>query len=149
MLEEEIDSYLYQTVGQDAIDLIAQALEVPLYRRDIEGTAISLGNEYGGRSAGESLGVEGDETEDLYQLLSVVKVNAPARPLRCLGLRDYHQQHQPQVEGVAIGAILSNYQRVRMEQVYVNLADLILLRAPILIQLSPTELYTVMLSLAA
>jgi hypothetical protein len=63
---EELDSYLYQTVGQDAIEFVARALDVPLYRRVIGGTALVQESEYGG--------VDGDETEDLYALLAHVKV---------------------------------------------------------------------------
>ena len=73
-LPEEIDSYLYQTVGQDAIEFVAQALDVPLYRKTIDGTAVEQGSEYGGRAANTSGGVSGDETEDLFDLLSTVKV---------------------------------------------------------------------------
>jgi len=65
---------MYQTVGQDLVDLIAQALDVPLYRRDILGTAVELGNEYGGRTPHDATRTEGDETEDLFELLSTVKV---------------------------------------------------------------------------
>ncbi|EJD53709.1 adenine nucleotide alpha hydrolases-like protein [Auricularia subglabra TFB-10046 SS5] len=79
--------------------LIARALDVPLYRQVIAGTAIELGNEYGGRTRQDASHVAGDETEDLFELLSNVKA------------------HHPNVEGVSIGAILSNYQRVRMEHV--------------------------------
>ncbi|KAI0284373.1 hypothetical protein BGY98DRAFT_1087615 [Russula aff. rugulosa BPL654] len=96
---EELDSYLYQTVGQDAIEFVARALEVPLYRRVISGTALVQESEYGGRDARERGGVDGDETEDLYALLAHVK-----------------SQH-PDVKGVSVGAILSNYQRIRVEHV--------------------------------
>ncbi|KAF7332035.1 Diphthine--ammonia ligase [Mycena kentingensis (nom. inval.)] len=95
--KDELDSYMYQTVGQDAIELVAQALDVPLYRRIISGHAIEKGSEYGPRN--NSSGVSGDETEDLYELLSTVK------------------SHHPDVEAVSVGAILSNYQRVRVEHV--------------------------------
>jgi hypothetical protein len=71
---EELDSYLYQTVGQDAIEFVARALDVPLYRRVINGSALALGSEYGGRNAEDRGGVNGDETEDLYALLADVKV---------------------------------------------------------------------------
>ncbi|KAF8205097.1 hypothetical protein BJ912DRAFT_940247 [Pholiota molesta] len=97
--KEELDSYLYQTVGQDAIELVAQALDVPLYRRVITGNAVEQGTEYGGRNPSSSGGVLGDETEDLYELLATVKA------------------HHPNVKGVSVGAILSNYQRVRVEHV--------------------------------
>lgn len=69
-----MDSYLYQTVGQDAIEFVARALDVPLYRRIINGTALVQDSEYGGRDAKERGGVDGDETEDLYALLADVKV---------------------------------------------------------------------------
>ncbi|KAK7060526.1 hypothetical protein VNI00_001292 [Paramarasmius palmivorus] len=95
--KEELDSYLYQTVGQDAIEFVARALDVPLYRRVIAGSAVEQGSEYGTRTSSD--GVQGDETEDLYGLLSTVKV------------------HHPDVQGVSVGAILSNYQRVRVEHV--------------------------------
>ncbi|KAI0774189.1 hypothetical protein C8Q74DRAFT_1201149 [Fomes fomentarius] len=96
---EELDSYLYQTVGQDAIEFVGRALDVPLYRRVISGAAVEQGGEYGGRDPVRSGGVSGDETEDLYELLSTIKT-----------------QH-PNVQGVSVGAILSNYQRVRVEHV--------------------------------
>lgn len=72
---EEIDSFMYQTVGQDAVHLVAEALDVVLYRRTIEGNALEQGAEYGKRDNSAS-GVTGDETEDLYALLSQVKVRA-------------------------------------------------------------------------
>lgn len=65
---------MYQTVGQDAIQFVAEALDVPLYRRVISGTAVDLGSEYGTRDAKSNNGLKGDETEDLFELLSTVKV---------------------------------------------------------------------------
>ena len=65
---------MYQTVGQDAIEFVARALDVPLYRRVISGTALAQDSEYGGRDAKERGGVAGDETEDLYALLAGVNV---------------------------------------------------------------------------
>jgi diphthamide synthase (EF-2-diphthine--ammonia ligase) len=72
---DEIDSYLYQTVGQDAIQLVADALEVPLIRRVITGEAVQQGSEYGSRLTLHDGGVQGDETEDLLELLSDIKVH--------------------------------------------------------------------------
>lgn len=65
---------MYQTVGQDAIEFVAEALDVPLYRRTIEGTSVNIGAEYGARHAARNTGVNGDETEDMYELLRTVKV---------------------------------------------------------------------------
>ncbi|TBU32860.1 hypothetical protein BD311DRAFT_713874 [Dichomitus squalens] len=97
--KEELDSYLYQTVGQDAIEFVGRALDVPLYRRVIAGAAVEQGGEYGGRDPAQSGGINGDETEDLYELLLTVKTR------------------HPDIQGVSVGAILSNYQRVRVEHV--------------------------------
>uniref|UniRef100_A0A8D0L6H7 Diphthine--ammonia ligase n=1 Tax=Sphenodon punctatus TaxID=8508 RepID=A0A8D0L6H7_SPHPU len=85
---DELDSYMYQTVGHHAIDLYAEAMDLPLYRHTIKGTSVNTGRVY--------TRCEGDEVEDLYHLLSLIKeVEA--------------------VEGVSVGAILSDYQRVRVE----------------------------------
>lgn len=65
---------MYQTVGQDAIEYVARALDVPLYRRVISGSAVDMSSEYGSRNVRENGALEGDETEDLYTLLSDVKV---------------------------------------------------------------------------
>ena len=81
---------MFQTVGHDIIPLYAEALSLPLYRRAIQGSSTSVGPEYSPQ--------EGDEVEDLYQLLKQVKAEL-------------------NVEGVTSGAILSNYQRVRVEGV--------------------------------
>lgn len=91
---EEIDSYMYQTVGHDAVHAVAAAIGVPLYRAAIAGAPHNQGSVYG-------LGKEraDDETEDMYRLLRTVKA------------------HHPDVEGVSAGAILSNYQRVRVEHI--------------------------------
>ena len=68
-------------MGQDAIQLVAAALDIPLYRRVIAGRPIELGFEYGGRNAIDFGGVLGDETEDMYALLSTVKVIHTILPL--------------------------------------------------------------------
>uniref|UniRef100_H3BD87 Diphthamine biosynthesis 6 n=1 Tax=Latimeria chalumnae TaxID=7897 RepID=H3BD87_LATCH len=62
---DELDSYMYQTVGHQAIDLYAEALELPLYRHTIQGSSVDIGGEY--------TKCEGDEVEDLYHLLNLVQ----------------------------------------------------------------------------
>ena len=116
-ISDEIDSYMYQTVGQDAIELVAQALDVPLYRRVITGAAVNMGSDYGSRTASENKGVVGDETEDLFALLADVMVRSPCR-LRKVNMLTLLQAQHPDIEGVSVGAILSTYQRVRVEHVY-------------------------------
>ncbi|XP_061223654.1 diphthine--ammonia ligase isoform X2 [Neopsephotus bourkii] len=87
---DELDSYMYQTVGHHAIDLYAEALDLPLYRGFIKGTSINTGRVY--------TACQEDEVEDLYHLMKLVK-------------------DKEGVEGVSVGAILSDYQRVRVEDV--------------------------------
>ncbi|KFQ54566.1 Diphthine--ammonia ligase, partial [Nestor notabilis] len=87
---DELDSYMYQTVGHHAIDLYADALDLPLYRGFIKGTSVNTGRVY--------TACQEDEVEDLYHLMKLVK-------------------DKEGVEGVSVGAILSDYQRVRVEDV--------------------------------
>ncbi|CAO3593522.1 unnamed protein product [Absidia cylindrospora] len=89
--KDELDSYMYQTVGHDAIHFYADCMELPLYRRDITGLPIAQESEY-------TLTLN-DETEDLFFLL-----------------QDILEKH-PDIKGVSVGAIMSNYQRVRVEHV--------------------------------
>ncbi|KAL7411096.1 hypothetical protein BDY24DRAFT_343422 [Mrakia frigida] len=102
---DELDSFMFQTVGLNHLPLIAQSLRLPLYTRTITGTAVNVAGEYGDRKgvADSGGGTAGDETEDLWELLKEVKEN------------------HPDVQGVAVGAILSSYQRVRVEHVCARL----------------------------
>lgn len=88
---KEIDSYMYQTVGQDVLELQAKALNVPLYQRVIRGKPVNQAMEYNSP-------VVGDEVEDLYELLSDIR-------------------HDIEFDAVSCGAIHSNYQRLRAENV--------------------------------
>ena len=56
---EELDSFMYQTVGHAHIDAIAQAMELPLFRREIVGKAVNEELRYATPTAG-------DEVEDLH-----------------------------------------------------------------------------------
>jgi len=63
---DEIDSYMYQSVGYNMVSEIARALNAPLVQTDVRGDAKN-----------KSLFYEicnGDEVEDLYLLLLGVKV---------------------------------------------------------------------------
>ncbi|CAB1427812.1 unnamed protein product [Pleuronectes platessa] len=91
---DELDSYMYQTVGHEAIDLYSEAMDLPLYRRTIQGSSLDISRDY--------RETEGDEVEDLYELLRLVK-------------------EKEAVEAVSVGAILSDYQRVRVENVCLRL----------------------------
>lgn len=57
---------MYQTVGHQCIDLYAEAMGLPLYRDVISGVPIDQGRNYNP--------TDNDEVEDLYRLLSKIKV---------------------------------------------------------------------------
>ena len=63
---DELDSYMYQTVGHHAIELYADAIELPLYRHTISGSPVEQGANYEETS--------NDEVEDLFQLLKTIQV---------------------------------------------------------------------------
>lgn len=88
---QELDSFMFQTVGHGAVGLYGECLGLPLYRRPLAGAALVQSMAYETNSA--------DEVEDLHALLAQVKAA------------------HPDVEGVLSGAILSNYQRARVEHV--------------------------------
>ncbi|WVQ98311.1 hypothetical protein IAU59_005434 [Kwoniella sp. CBS 9459] len=97
---DELDSHLYQSVGTHLLPLLAKSMDLPLYTRVIKGKAVEKGPEYGSRlSGGEGSGEEGDETEDLTKLLNEVMAA------------------HPEATALASGAILSTYQRLRIEHV--------------------------------
>lgn len=87
---EELDSYMYQTVGHNVVQHVGRALGVPLYSREIAGSPVTL-----------DLGYEAtpqDEVEDLYLLLQEVQAATGCT-------------------AVCSGAIFSTYQKNRVEEV--------------------------------
>ena len=95
--QEDLDSFMYQTVGHSIISLYARALDIPLFRREICGSPIQTSQSYDARNS------EADETEDLTALLSEIKKQLPG------------------VKAVSSGGILSTYQRTRVESVALRL----------------------------
>ncbi|EXJ71064.1 uncharacterized protein A1O5_06057 [Cladophialophora psammophila CBS 110553] len=96
---EDLNSFMYQTVGHSVIPLYEKCLGIPLYRREIMGSAVQMGRYYDASDLGSTL----DETEDLIPLL-----------------REVMQIH-PEANALCSGAILSTYQRTRVESVAVRL----------------------------
>ncbi|ODV62754.1 diphthine--ammonia ligase ASCRUDRAFT_27451, partial [Ascoidea rubescens DSM 1968] len=86
---EEIDSFMFQTVGHNILNLYEECTNVPLYRIPIRG--------FNKNSSLQYSKTDNDETEDLFGLLSLVLKN------------------HPDVQAVSSGAILSSYQRIRVE----------------------------------
>lgn len=108
-METDLSSFMYQTVGHEVIPLYAQATGIPLYRQLIVGGAVQSGRDYSapGNGAGVATGAGpndgADETESMIPLL-----------------RSVMAQH-PEANALSAGAILSTYQRTRVESVALRL----------------------------
>ncbi|PAN08841.1 hypothetical protein PAHAL_1G440100 [Panicum hallii] len=88
---DELDSYMYQTVGHQIVVSYAKCMGLPLFRRRIRGSTRDQGLKYNVTA--------GDEVEDMFALLSEVKRQIPS------------------ISAVSSGAIASDYQRLRVESV--------------------------------
>ncbi|XP_071706176.1 diphthine--ammonia ligase-like [Rutidosis leptorrhynchoides] len=88
---DELDSYMYQTVGHQIVVSYANCMGVPLFRRRIQGSTRRHDLSYNTTI--------GDEVEDMFILLKEVKKQLPS------------------INAVSSGAIASDYQRLRVENV--------------------------------
>ncbi|KAF1984574.1 adenine nucleotide alpha hydrolases-like protein [Aulographum hederae CBS 113979] len=108
---EDINSYMYQTVGHSIIPLYEEALGIPLFRQPIFGSAVNTSKNYAPPPAAPSSSsdevtpddIEPDETESLTPLLKRI-ITA-----------------HPNANALSTGAILSHYQRTRVESVALRL----------------------------
>lgn len=99
--EQELDSFMFQTVGHDLIDYYSKCIGIPLFRRSIlRNTSNNVELNY--------TATQEDEIEELYELLRTVKSKIP------------------DLEAVSVGAILSSYQRTRVENVCSRLGLVVL-----------------------
>lgn len=99
--ESDLNSHMYQTVGHAIVPLYEQAVGIPLYRRQISGSAINTARDYEPLTGTDSTGE--DETESLLLLLDEIKMAHPT------------------ANAVCSGAIQSTYQRTRVESVALRL----------------------------
>jgi len=88
--KDELDSYMYQSVGTNVLHVYAEAMDLPLYQEKITGTPVDTRMEY--------TPSENDEVEDLYRLLKKIR-------------------NELAFEAISVGAIFSDYQRIRCENV--------------------------------
>jgi diphthine-ammonia ligase len=113
---EDLNSFMYQTVGHQIIPLYAEATGLPLYRQTIRGGALHHGRDYdpgpvnpAGQSPHHAADSDNgpaarmDETESMIPLLETVK------------------RYHPEANAICAGAILSTYQRTRVESVALRL----------------------------
>ncbi|KAF9609818.1 hypothetical protein IFM89_018672 [Coptis chinensis] len=88
---DELDSHMYQTVGHQIVVSYAECMGLPLFRRRIHGSTRHQKLSY--------RMTRGDEVEDMLILISEVKRQVPS------------------ITAVSSGAIASDYQRLRVENV--------------------------------
>ena len=95
----DLNSFMYQTVGHEVIPLYAAATGIPLYRQSILGGSAHQERDYD--HALEQVGLDSlrDETESMTSLLRQI--------MSC----------HPEANALCAGAILSTYQRTRVESV--------------------------------
>jgi len=98
-LEEE--SYMYQTAGSESVRLqVEECIGVPFYVRTISGRSKNTSLVYDANDGDDEVdGSVSDEVEDLYLLLKQIQIE------------------HPDITAVSSGAILSTYQRTRIENV--------------------------------
>ncbi|OLN88600.1 Diphthine-ammonia ligase [Colletotrichum chlorophyti] len=106
--DADLNSFMYQTVGHEVIPLYADATGLPLYRQPIYGGAKYEGRDYDShavslRDDGAAPEADADETESMVPLLRAI-------------LADH-----PEANALCAGAILSTYQRTRVESVALRL----------------------------
>lgn len=87
----EADSFMFQTVGTLYVPAISCSLGVPLISKELQGNSICKEMNY--------VVTEKDEVEDLYELISEAKYRFP------------------DLQAVVSGAVMSDYQRIRVENV--------------------------------
>lgn len=97
-ISNDLDSFMIQTVGHEVLPGLSFCLNIPIVRRCTRGLAKHSKLDYPSSYQNQEIDSE-DEVEDLFQLLYECK------------------KKFPQVTAVCSGAVLSNYQRLRVETV--------------------------------
>ncbi|KEY71274.1 hypothetical protein S7711_08856 [Stachybotrys chartarum IBT 7711] len=98
----DLNSFMYQTVGHEIVPLYAAATGLPLYRQPIQGGAETHERDYD-HAPGSRPSSPQDEAESMLSLLQAVKAR------------------HPDATAVCAGAILSTYQRTRVESIALRL----------------------------
>ncbi|KAL9634852.1 MAG: hypothetical protein Q9164_003835 [Protoblastenia rupestris] len=103
----DMDSFMYQTAGHTLVPFYAHALGLPLYQHEITGSAVDSSKYYHFKAPETEVApigqVEEDETECLIPLLKKVIAR------------------HPEANAICSGAILSTYQRTRIESIAIRL----------------------------
>lgn len=67
IFSDDLDSFMFQTVGHQGIEFISEAIGLPLYREPTFGKSKMQDKNY--------VPTDDDEVEDLYRLIKRVKVS--------------------------------------------------------------------------
>lgn len=105
-VDADLNSFMYQTVGHQVIPLYAKATGIPLYRRPIVGGAVHTERDYAAADTNAGAAEEAEEEDETESMI----------PL----LRSVIKDH-PEANAISAGAILSTYQRTRVESVALRL----------------------------
>ncbi|SPJ74385.1 uncharacterized protein FTOL_04116 [Fusarium torulosum] len=101
--DTDLNSFMYQTVGHEVLPLYAAATGLPLYRLPITGRAIRHERDYDATADALDKDKDSDETESMLPLLQAIVAR------------------HPEANAVCAGAILSTYQRTRVESIALRL----------------------------
>ncbi|KAK5990326.1 Diphthine--ammonia ligase [Cladobotryum mycophilum] len=101
--EKDLNSFMYQTVGHEIIPLYAAATGLPLYRQPIRGVAVHHERDYAYETREQDPSSQNEETESMIPLLEFIKAR------------------HPEANAICSGAILSTYQRTRVESIALRL----------------------------
>ncbi|KPM35085.1 hypothetical protein AK830_g11481 [Neonectria ditissima] len=96
--QKDLNSFMYQTVGHEILPLYAAATGLPLYRLPIGGRAVHHERDYDAAGAQDT-----EETESMLPLLRAI------------------MSRHPEANALCAGAILSTYQRTRVESIALRL----------------------------
>ncbi|KAF4974119.1 hypothetical protein FZEAL_8942 [Fusarium zealandicum] len=97
--DRDLNSFMYQTVGHEVLPLYAAATGLPLYRLPIAGRAVRHERDYDVTADAQG----SDETESMLPLLQAIIAR------------------HPEANALCAGAILSTYQRTRVESIALRL----------------------------
>ena len=89
--DDECESHMFQTIGHNVVKDLAACMDVPFFTTGLQGSSLTTSLQYQSTA--------GDEVEDMYALLAHIQATIP------------------NVQAVSSGAILSSYQRLRVEEV--------------------------------
>ncbi|KAF4446325.1 Meiotically up-regulated protein 71 protein [Fusarium austroafricanum] len=101
--DKDLNSFMYQTVGHEVLPLYAAATGLPLYRLPITGRAVRHERDYDATACVRGRDQDSDETESMLPLLQAIIAR------------------HPEANAVCAGAILSTYQRTRVESIALRL----------------------------